>query len=186
MKSTLTQNSYSNSSRTAPASEPYERTFSRPLSRPLGRGRDYRCDVVSAPVFRATTRLVRPPEPEEPEPEAIVPKAIEREMPQFASATTRLVPPPEREEITLDTPRQGLLGGLFSWLRGRAPARRQLRLVETVPLGEKRFVAIIHAQGRKYLVGGGASGVALLTSLDEPASQRESIAPLAAPVEVAG
>jgi flagellar biogenesis protein FliO len=83
-------------------------------------------------------------------------------------------------------PRQGLLGSLFSWLRGRAPARKQLRLVETVPLGEKRFVAIIHAQGRKYLVGGGASGVALLTSLDGPASQQDSIALSAKPVEVAG
>jgi hypothetical protein len=157
---------------------------------------------------------VRPPEPEEPEPEAIEPNAFEPDMPQFASATarrvapaaveaikpqgiepemqqlagatTRLVPPPEPEEITLDTPRRGLLGGLFSFLRGSATTRKQLRLVETVPLGEKRFVAIIHAQGRKYLVGGGASGVALLTSLDEPAPQRVSIASLAVPVEVAG
>jgi hypothetical protein len=129
-----------------------------------------------AQLARAAARRVVPPEPEE----------IKSEMPQLAGATTRLVPPPEPEEITLDTPRQGLLGGLFSWLRGRAPARKQLRLVETVPLGEKRFVAIIHAHGRKYLVGGGASGVALLTSLDEPASQQDSFAPLTAPVEVAG
>jgi hypothetical protein len=95
------------------------------------------------------------------------------------------VPPPEPEEIKAEMSR-GLLGSLFSWLRGGAPARKQLRLVETVPLGEKRFVAIIHAQGRKYLVGGGASGVALLTSLDEPASQHDSIAPLPASVGVAG
>jgi hypothetical protein len=180
MKFTLKQNSYSNFSRIAPAVEPYERTLSRPLSRPLGRGRDYRCDVASAPDFRAATRLVPPPEREEPEPEKIAP-----EMPQLAYATTRLVPPPEPEEIKAEMSR-GLLGSLFSWLRGGAPARKQLRLVETVPLGEKRFVAIIHAQGRKYLVGGGASGVALLTSLDEPASQHDSIAPLPASVGVAG
>ena len=196
---TLGLNSSSNSSRTAPASEPRERTFPPPLSRPLGRGRDYRPDLVSASVFRAATRRVPPTEPEEfnlempplarattrrvlpPEPQEFNP-----EMPPLARATTRLVPPPEPEEIKPEMPRQGLLGSLFSWLRGGAPARRQLRLVETVPLGEKRFVAIIHAQGRKYLVGGGASGVALLTSLDEPASQHDSIAPLAAPVEVAG
>jgi hypothetical protein len=153
MKSTKSKNSRSNSSRTAPASEPCQQTSSRPLSRPRGRGRADRSDVVFAPVFRAATRRV---------------------------------PPPETEEIKPETPWQGLLGNLFTWLRGRAPARRQLRLVETVPLGEKRFVAIIHAEGRKYLVGGGASGVALLTSLDEPASQHNSIAPLAAPVEVAG
>ena len=187
MKSTFSQNSYSSSSRTAPPSEPYERTFSRPLGRPLTRGRDYHCDVVPAPVFRATTRLTRPPEPQEPQPEKIELQAFAPEMAQqLASATTRLVPPPEPEEITIDTPRQGLLGGLFSWLHGRAPARKQLRLVETVPLGEKRFVAIIHAQGRKYLVGGGASGVALLTSLDEPTAQHDSVAPLATPAEVAG
>ena len=191
MKSTFYQNSYSSSSRTAPASGPYERTFSRPLGRPLSRGRDYRDDVVPAPVFRASTPLVRPPEPQEIAPEKIEPKAIEPkafapEMPQLANTTTRQVFPPEPEEISSEMPRRGLLGNLFSWLRGGATARKQLRLVETVPLGEKRFVAIIHAHGRKYLVGGGASGVALLTSLDEPTSQHDSIAPLAKPIEVAG
>ena len=196
---TLGLNSSSNSSRTAPASEPRERTFPPPLSRPLGRGRDYRPDLVSASVFRAATRRVPPTEPEEfnlempplarattrrvlpPEPQEFNP-----EMPPLARATTRRVLPPEPEEFKPEMPPRGLLGSLFSWLRGGAPARKQLRLVETVPLGEKRFVAIIHAQGRKYLVGGGTSGVALLTSLDEPVSHSDSIAPVAEPVEVAG
>ena len=128
------------------------------------------------PLARATTRRVLPPEPEE----------IKPEMPPLARATTRRVLPPEPEEFKPEMPPRGLLGSLFSWLRGGAPARKQLRLVETVPLGEKRFVAIIHAQGRKYLVGGGTSGVALLTSLDEPVSHSDSIAPIAEPVEVAG
>jgi hypothetical protein len=128
------------------------------------------------PLARATTRRVLPPEPEEFKPE----------MPPLARATTRRVLPPEPEEFKPEMPPRGLLGSFFSWLRGGAPARKQLRLVETVPLGEKRFVAIIHAQGRKYLVGGGTSGVALLTSLDEPVSHSDSIAPVAEPVEVAG
>ena len=128
------------------------------------------------PLARATTRRVLPPEPDEFKPE----------MPPLARATTRRVLPPEPEEFKPEMPPRGLLGSLFSWLRGGAPARKQLRLVETVPLGEKRFVAIIHAQGRKYLVGGGTSGVALLTSLDEPVSHSDSIAPIAEPVEVAG
>jgi len=128
------------------------------------------------PLASAMTHPVPPPAPEE----------IKPDMLPLAQATTRLVPPPEPEEIEREMQRRGLLGSLFFWIRGGAPARKQLRLVETVPLGEKRFVAIIHAQGRKYLVGGGATGVALLTSLDEPATQHESIAPLAAPVEVAG
>ena len=67
-------------------------------------------------------------------------------MAALAGATTRRVLPPEPEEFKAAMPR-GLLGSLFSFLRGGAPARKQLRLVETVPLGEKRFVAIIHAQG---------------------------------------
>ena len=133
------------------------------------------------PLARVTTRRVPPPEP------AIRDCAPERgpgDAP-LARATTRRVLPPEPDEIKQQMP-QGLLGSLFSWLRGGAPARKQLRLVETVPLGEKRFVAIIHAQGRKYLVGGGTSGVALLTSLDEPAPSSGSIAPAAEQVEVAG
>jgi hypothetical protein len=150
------------------------------------------------PLARATTRRVLPPEPEEIKPEMPPlarattrrvlppePEEIKPEMPPLAGATTRRVLPPEPDEIKPEMP-QGLLGGLFSWLRGGAPACKQLRLVETVPLGEKRFVAIIHAHGRKYLVGGGTSGVALLTSLDEPASLSGSIAPVAEPVEVAG
>ncbi len=197
--STLRQNSYFNSSRTASAYETYERPIPPALGRPLGRGRDYRPDLVSVPVSRAMTRPVPPPEPEEFQPEMpqlagattrLVPppepEEVEPEMLPLAGATTRLVPPPEPEEVEPEMRPRGLLGSLFSFLRGGAPARKQLRLVETVPLGEKRFVAIIHAQGRKYLVGGGASGVALLTSLDGPASQSDFIAPLAKPVEVAG
>lgn len=197
--SILRQNSYSSSSRTASAYQTYERPTPPAPGRPLGRGRDYRPDLVPAPLSRNTTRAVPPAEPEEfiaempqlarattrlvPPPE---PEKIEPEIPALARATTRLVPPPEPEEFDAEQPRRGLLGTLFFWLRGGATARKQLRLVETVPLGEKRFVAIIHAQGRKYLVGGGTSGVALLTSLDEPASQSNFVAPLAKPVEVAG
>jgi hypothetical protein len=150
-------------------------------------------------LARAATRLVPPPEPEKIEPEAPAlshattrvvpppePEKIEPVLPALVQATNRLVPPPEPEEFDAEMPRRGLLGSLFFWLRGGAAARKQLRLVETVPLGEKRFVAIIHAQGRKYLVGGGTSGVALLTSLDEPASQSNFITPSAKPAEVAG
>jgi hypothetical protein len=58
-------------------------------------------------------------------------------------------------------------GGLFSWLRSRRVfAEKQLRVSESLSLGEKRFVAILHAEGRKFLIGGGASGVSLLTALD--------------------
>lgn len=57
----------------------------------------------------------------------------------------------------------------FGWLRSKCAhvTEKQLRVAETVSLGEKRFVAIIHADGRKFLVGGGTQGVALLTTLGE-------------------
>ena len=35
-------------------------------------------------------------------------------------------------------------------------AARQLRLCESVSLGEKRVVAVIQYEGQKFLVGGGA------------------------------
>ena len=64
-------------------------------------------------------------------------------------------------------PEPGILSRAFSWLRGAAAPERQLRVLETVPLGEKRSVSIIEAEGRRFLVGCGASGVRLLTRLDE-------------------
>lgn len=64
----------------------------------------------------------------------------------------------------------GTLQRAISWLRGERPAKR-LRVAETVSLGEKRFVAILEVDERKYLIGGGPTGVALLSQLDEvPAS----------------
>jgi len=64
-------------------------------------------------------------------------------------------------------PQPGLLGRAFSWLRGGAAAEKQLRVIETVQLGEKRIVAIVEAEGRRYLIGCGSSGVSLLTKLAE-------------------
>jgi len=47
---------------------------------------------------------------------------------------------------------------------------KKLRVVETVSLGEKRFVTILQVEGRKLLIGGSSSNVALLASLDDAAS----------------
>jgi hypothetical protein len=60
----------------------------------------------------------------------------------------------------------GFLGRAFSWLNGRCAPEKQLRVLETVTLGDKRMVAMIQADGRRFLVGGGPSGVSLLTPLD--------------------
>ena len=109
----------------------------------------------------------------------------EQQQPEPAQeSATRLVPPPDRNQSETEKP--GILSRAFSWLRGAAPAPKRLRLAETVALGEKRFVAIIYAEGHKYLVGGGASGVALLTRLDEPPKLIDSPEVLKDLVEVAG
>jgi len=65
----------------------------------------------------------------------------------------------------------GILSRVFSWLRSNRAfgVEKQLRLGETITLGEKRFVAILHVEGKKFLIGGGASGISLLTALDAPA-----------------
>jgi flagellar biogenesis protein FliO len=45
-----------------------------------------------------------------------------------------------------------------------------MRVTENVPLGEKRFVALVTVDGREFLIGGGPSGVSLLSQL-EPGNQ---------------
>jgi hypothetical protein len=57
-----------------------------------------------------------------------------------------------------------------SWksLRAQQIARsssKRLQVVATVSLGEKRFVAVIQVDGKEFLVGGGATNVALLAQL---------------------
>lgn len=55
---------------------------------------------------------------------------------------------------------------LIRWIRSRqiGPERR-LRLAESVSLGEKRFAAVLEFEGQRFLVGGGATSVQLLTEL---------------------
>jgi hypothetical protein len=63
--------------------------------------------------------------------------------------------------------RGGALSRMFSWLTGRRVApEKQLRVTESISLGEKRFVAVLQVEGRKFLIGGGAGTVSLLTALD--------------------
>jgi len=78
-------------------------------------------------------------------------------------------PPPPAE------PQRGLLSRAFSFLRAGSAPTKQLRLVETISLGEKRFAAILYADGRRFLVGGGTAGVSLLAPLDETPESLEDI-----------
>jgi hypothetical protein len=58
---------------------------------------------------------------------------------------------------------QGLAGWAFGLLRGwrseREMQRRQLRLVETLPLGGKRQLMLVTCAGESFLVGGGLESV---------------------------
>lgn len=57
--------------------------------------------------------------------------------------------------------------------RGIAVHRRQrrLRLVESLSLGERRFLAVVIIEGEKFLVGGGSNSLSLLTRLARPVSE---------------
>jgi Flagellar biosynthesis protein, FliO len=67
-----------------------------------------------------------------------------------------------------------LLGILRTlWTRLRQVRVRQikkrLRVCETVPLGEKRFIAVIQVDDKQFLLGGSSNSVSLLAQLDKPA-----------------
>ncbi len=60
--------------------------------------------------------------------------------------------------------------------RWRARPPRQLRLCESLGLGERRFVAVVECGPQRFLIGGAGNSVALLTQLPpnanpEPATE---------------
>lgn len=79
----------------------------------------------------------------------------------------RAAAPKEKEKKPAE-PRQpgAIVRFLASFFGVRKRPEKQLRVSETVALGEKRFVAVLQCEGRKFLIGGGSAGVSLLTSLD--------------------
>jgi flagellar biogenesis protein FliO len=57
------------------------------------------------------------------------------------------------------------------WLKlggWRSHSSRQLRLLETLALGERRFVAVIEFEQEKFLIGGSGNSVAMLATLPSP------------------
>ena len=55
---------------------------------------------------------------------------------------------------------------LSALLRGwRVRPARQLRLCETLALGERRFLAVVQFEQQRFLIGGTGSSVALLAQL---------------------
>ena len=64
---------------------------------------------------------------------------------------------------------QGLAGWVLGQLRGlrsrREIHRKQLRLVETLPLGGKRQLMLVTCDGESFLVGGGMDSVETIVRL---------------------
>ena len=130
--------------------------------------------AMEKPAARATSRKAKVVEPEIEAPASILFASALGDAEKGKNASTikpRQISAPERfqRQIQAMAQQSGLLGKVLSWFRARATAPSHLRLAETVSLGEKRFVAIIHVEGRKFLIGGGTAGVSLLTQLDETA-----------------
>jgi len=85
------------------------------------------------------------------------------------------------------------LGRTLHWLAalgrswGSHPSR-QLRLRETLALGERRFIAVVEFERQKFLIAGTGTSVAMLTALPGEASAKQStkenLKPEAAPEEV--
>jgi len=64
------------------------------------------------------------------------------------------------------------LGETLHWLAGlrrgwHSHPSRQLRLSETLALGERRFVAVIEFERQKYLIAGTGNSVGMLTALPD-------------------
>jgi hypothetical protein len=68
------------------------------------------------------------------------------------------------------------LGSLFSGKLRLVPERK-LRVVERLSLGERKFVAILQVEGRKFLIGGSSSSLSMLAALDGAADRADVLKP---------
>jgi len=65
-----------------------------------------------------------------------------------------------------------LAAALQSW---RKQPSRQLRLRETLALGERRFIAVVEFERQKFLIAGTGGSVAMLTALPSAGSAAENL-----------
>ena len=66
-------------------------------------------------------------------------------------------------------------------LTRRSP--RRLRLCESLPLGERRFVAVVEFEDFRFLLGGTSSSLVLLARLDSETNPASEYAATAQPAE---
>jgi flagellar biogenesis protein FliO len=50
---------------------------------------------------------------------------------------------------------------------------RSLQICESLPLGEKRLIAVVQVEGRRFLIGATNQSISLLDRLDSPASRTQ-------------
>ncbi len=67
----------------------------------------------------------------------------------------------------------GLAAWMLGWLRGLGVQgkgmQRQMKLLETLPLGGRRQLMLVACGGRRYLVGSGAESVTTIVCVDADA-----------------
>lgn len=161
-------------------------TSSRPLPSPFASGLKREDAPIGASFSRTLRAFASEQQTELPRALPSQPTSIARNRPSplprplsrapEKTAMSQPAPPPRNPapakpsvQRKLARPRnQPLLTLVWNWLKKQQvlSTKKQLRVSDTVSLGEKRFVAILHTEGQKFLIGGGASGVALLAELD--------------------
>ena len=95
------------------------------------------------------------------------------DMAPAAELNSRKANPP----VTLQAFAKQLVSSI-SWFLGKVKvqaSRKTLRLCENLPLGDKRFVAVIQVENERFLIGGPMGSVSLLTRLHETATFSDSL-----------
>jgi flagellar biogenesis protein FliO len=97
----------------------------------------------------------------------------------------------ESERIeTLQRPLSGSFVRAFGLIRaflGKVRRReRRLCICETLPLGEKRFLAIVQIEGRRLLIGATHHSISVLERLDSPVVPRPKPDPTLANTYLSG
>lgn len=61
---------------------------------------------------------------------------------------------------------------IWSWLQKVQirHTKKRLKVCETAPLGDKRFVAVIRVDDREFLIAGASNSVSMLTELNKQSS----------------
>lgn len=93
-------------------------------------------------------------------------------------APCRSHPVPDKFSFFSFAGQKAKVGGRWQWLaritrllQSRARPQKQLRLCETLGLGERRFLAVVQFERQKFLIGGTGNSLALLTHLPHTAPE---------------